>query len=367
MISRRYLLRFAPFLAACGQPGTGFRGHAFVACAGSASLAVVDLLAFNVRERIELSGPPASLFRLENRLFALIPARNAIDEIDSLQRRRVFTHNLPGPPLAVRAEPGSLTRLWALLNEPRPGFYPLALDGAKTPRPIALAAPALGAAYAPHEPLAAAALETGAVQLVPFNQHRAHAPVHLAEGLGAMRFRSDGLLLMVAERERRRLTFLDVAARRVAVELPLPISPQNFYVIPDGGQAFLTGEGRDAVVIVYPYRTEIAQTSLSGRRPGMMAASADPPYLFVSNPEANSVSVFDIGTQKVVAVTGAGVRPGAISITPDQQYALVLNEVSGDVAVIRIAAISPGRTKRAPLFTMIPAGDRPVDLRILPG
>ena len=119
-------------------------------------------------------------------------------------------------------------------------------------------------------------------------------------------------------------------------------------------------------MIVYPYRTEIAQTPLSGRRPGKMAAAADPPYLFVSNPEADSVTVFDIGTQKVVAVTGVGVRPGAIGITPRQQYALVLNEGSGDVAVIRIAAITPGRAKRAPLFTMIPAGERPVDVRILP-
>jgi YVTN family beta-propeller protein len=135
---------------------------------------------------------------------------------------------------------------------------------------------------------------------------------------------------------------------------------------PDGGQLFITGEGRDAVAIAYPYRTEIAQTSLSGRKPGAMACSSSPDYLFVANPSAGSVSVFDIQTQKVVAVTGVGMEPSFIVVTPDQQYALVLNRASGDMAVIRIAAITVRRTKQAPLFTMIPVGARPVAAAILP-
>lgn len=366
MIARRHFLAAVPLLGACGRAGTGFRGHAFVACAGSNSLAVVDLLAFTVRERIELPGSPASLFRLGSRLFVLIPGRNLIEEVDPVKRTRIRTHRLPGPPLAARAEPGKPGRLWVLLNEPRPALHAVALDGGPAPRAIALAGTAAGAAFAPAEPLAAVALDSGHVQFIRLEPRQAHQPVQLAPGLGALRFRSDGRLLMVAERERRRLSFLDPVARRIVTELPLPLAPGNLCVNADGGQLFLTGEGRDAVVIVYPYRTEIAQTSLSGLRPGSMAAAVEPPYLFVSNPEANSVSVFDITTQKVVAVTSVGVRPAAIAITPDQQYALVLNEGSGDVAVIRIAAISPGRAKRAPLFTMIAAGDRPVDLRILP-
>jgi YVTN family beta-propeller protein len=113
-------------------------------------------------------------------------------------------------------------------------------------------------------------------------------------------------------------------------------------------------------VIVYPYQTEIAQTSLSGRKPGQMACSATPSFLFVSNPAAGSVSVFNTDTQKVVAVVGVGVQPGPIVITPDEQYALVLNQGSGDIGVIRIASIKQERTRKAPLFTMIPVGGIPV-------
>jgi YVTN family beta-propeller protein len=97
-----------------------------------------------------------------------------------------------------------------------------------------------------------------------------------------------------------------------------------------------------------------------------MAVSADPNFLFVANPEAGSVSVFDITTQKVVAVTGVGMDPGAIVVTPDQEYALVLNRASADMAVIRISAITVGRAKSAPLFTMIPVGSGPVDAVVVP-
>lgn len=365
-MNRRHFLAALPLLGACGSPGTGYRGLAYIACAGSNAIAVVDLMAFTVRERIPLSGAPAELFRAPGRLFALIPGASAIDEIDPAQRRRVFTHRLAGPPVAARPEPGHPTRLWALVNEPRPALHAIALDGEPAPRPIPLAEAAHSVVFAPYDPLAAVALASGAIQFVPLGEAAPAPPVPLAPGLGPLRFRSDGRLLMAAETARRQLTFLDTATRRTVAELPLPLAPHHLQVSGDGGQVFLTGEGRDAVVIIYPYRTEIAQTALSGRRPGRMAASDAPAYLFVSNPEANSVTVFDIATQKVVAVTGAGVQPGAIAITPDGQYALVLNEGSGDVAVIRIAAISPGRAKRAPLFTMVPAGDRPVDLRILP-
>ena len=75
--------------------------------------------------------------------------------------------------------------------------------------------------------------------------------------------------------------------------------------------------------------------------------------------------VADIETQRVLAVTGVGSEPSRIVITPDQQYALVLNRGSGDMAVIRTAAIAPGRAKSAPLFTMVPVGARPFDAVVL--
>jgi YVTN family beta-propeller protein len=91
-----------------------------------------------------------------------------------------------------------------------------------------------------------------------------------------------------------------------------------------------------------------------------MGASEDPPYLFVTNPEAGDVTVIDVDSQRVIAVVAAGAYPCDVTVTPGGEYALVLNRDSGDMAVIRVAALMGRRGRLAPLFTMIPVGSRPV-------
>ena len=159
-----------------------------------------------------------------------------------------------------------------------------------------------------------------------------------------VRFQSDGRQLVVASRAERNLSIFETAGGRVVVRLPLPIEPRNLCVKPDGGEMFVTGDGMDAVVIVYPYSTEIAETMLAGRAPGAMAVtdSAATSFLLVANPQTNSVTVLDYDNtgRKLVAAVNVGQEPGAIVITPDQQYALVLNQKSGDLAVIRMYALT---------------------------
>jgi YVTN family beta-propeller protein len=361
VISRRTLLAALPLAAACNrQPGSGYRGVAFVATEDSASLAAVDLMAFAVKSRIALPAPAPVLVRHPDSrkplLYALSPGSRSAEEIDYRERKRLRSVKLGGEPLAARACQGVL---WCLLRGSQPQMA--ALEG----RRIRLPAQPIGFDVSSKAPLACVTLVDGTVVFVDLEAHRALPPVALGEGLGQVRFRSDGKLVLVAERSRSQLTVLDAATRGVVTQLPLALRPDQL-CYDDGGQLFVTGEGRDAVVIAYPYSTEIAQTSLSGRKPGAMAVSSAPPYLFVANPQAGSVSVFDIATQKVVAVIGVGLEPGEITVTPDQQYALVLNRASGDMAVIRIAAITGGRNKSAPLFTMIPVGARPGAVLVTP-
>jgi DNA-binding beta-propeller fold protein YncE len=128
---------------------------------------------------------------------------------------------------------------------------------------------------------------------------------------------------------------------------------------------FVTGEGVDVVVIVYPYNSfEIAETVLAGRAPGAMATSHS--MLFVASPQSGDVSILSIVPSsygKVIGVAQVGADPGFVAITPDDQYALVLNRKSGDLAVLRLAAITP-RYKSAPLLTVIPVGSRPVSAAV---
>jgi len=360
VILRRTFLAALPLAAACNRrPGTGYTGHAYVATAGSTVVAV-DLHAFAVHGHITLPAQPTDLVAHPDpqtrRIYAVTPRQHALEEIDVARLERVRSVKLGAEPVTVVAAHGEL---WALTREPR-----LVAVGAGG---VALPAQPIAIDISPAGPLACVTLENGSAVFIDLKTRRMLSSVPLDDTLGAVRFRQDGKLVLVAGRGRHMLSVIDVPARRLMTQLPLALSPDHFCTSADGGQLFITGQGRDAVVIAYPYRTEIAQTSLSGRRPSEMAVSTGPDYLFVSNPEAGSVTVFDISSQKVVAVAGVGVEPGPILVTPDQQFALVLNHTSGDMAVIRIAAITPGRRERtAPLFTMIPVGQRPVAALIVP-
>ena len=100
-----------------------------------------------------------------------------------------------------------------------------------------------------------------------------------------------------------------------------------------------------------------------------MKASSSLPARAETNPETNTVTVLDITSYKLAAVVEVGQEPREILITPDRQYALVLNQKSGDLAVIRIAAFTArDRTRRyksAPLFTLIPVGQKPVSATVV--
>ncbi len=361
-MNRRTFLLTVGLLGACrGKPGEGFRGTAWISSEEEPVLVVVDLLGFLVRRRIDLQGRPSRLVRPAHgdagRVYACDFQAGLIEEVDLWGERRLRSLRLAGPLAGVRADPAG-PRLWVAADNP-PRAVPVELESFRQGRPVLLPAPPVHFDICPSRPLAAAMLSSGEAALIDLSGGRLSARAGLGPELGQVRFRSDGRAVLAADRGRKLISILDPAGGRVVVELPLPLRPDRLWMKRDGGQLFITGEGRDAITIVYPYRTEVAQTFLSGRKPGEMADSTDPAFLFVSNPEANSLTVFDIETQKVVAVTQVGMAPGPIAVTPDQNYALVLNRDSGDVAVIRTAAIIPGREKRAPLFTMIPVCARP--------
>ena len=187
----------------------------------------------------------------------------------------------------------------------------------------------------------------------------------------------DGKQLLVGSGPGRSVAIFDVASGKPVVRLQLPVAPRHFCFDTTEGQLFVTGDGMDAVVIVFPYSTEVDQSVLAGRAPGAMAAigpSAQYPkapyYLLVANPETDGITVLDVDTRRLVAVVQVGRGPIQILITTDRQYALVLNERSGDLAVIRIsslAATPTGAPRRftAPLFALIPVGEGPVSAAVV--
>jgi YVTN family beta-propeller protein len=357
----------------CGRrKATGFPGYCFVANRGSRSVAAVDLNRFQVRTQIPLEAAPSAIIARPDaarpRAFALAPTAGAVYEIDAASlsvRRRA---RLGGHVAALRFAPAG-NALWALCREPA-ALVEIALDGLRPARRIPLPAPPDSFEIGADGRAAVASLQARSISLVSLTRGVVERSMAAGAEPSLLRFQPDGRQLIVGSAPERSLIIFDVPTGKTIVRLPLPIAPRNFcFDVVDGaegGQLFVSGEGMDAVVIVFPYTTEIDQTVLAGHAPGPMAVTdTSPSYLLVSNPDSNSVTVLDVNSRKLVAVVQVGQGPGQIVITPDrpQQYALVLNEKSGDMAVIRLVKFAEPWARRnwpASLFTLIPVGEEPV-------
>jgi DNA-binding beta-propeller fold protein YncE len=362
VISRRCLLA-VPFLAAaCGpRPASGYRGYAFVANEEGQAVAAVDLEALAVARHIALDASPTQVAAAPNRpsVYALTPLTGSIHEIQS--DRLSFKQKLAvaSTVVSMRLDPSG-GAMYVLARDPA-SLVRVALESFQVEWRIELPQAPVDFDIASHGRTAAVSFGSN-VRLIDLRSR--NLSDRLGEGdYSAVRFLSDGASLVAADRGMRRLSIYSSASARLITHLPIAVSPDNLCFNRDGGQLFLTGEGLDGVVIVYPYHTpEVAETVLAGRAPGAMAASDA--FLFVASPQSGVVSILRIDTRQVIGVVSVGSEPAFIAVTRDDQYALVLNRKSGDVAVLDIGSIAPDnvsvRLKKAALLTVIPVGSRPV-------
>jgi len=373
MLTRRALVvgGFGALAACTRRKAKGFSGYAFIANQEGGAVAAVDLEVFAVARHIRVDGSPTAIVARPDaaRVYALTPANGTVHEIraDNLTFSRKL--QVANSAITMRLAPEG-SALYVLCQEPkrlvRLAFDPLRVD-ATLPLP---AAPVDFDISPDGATLAISSGPSGNVTFVDAQRLQALAVPAPGE-IGLVRFQSDSKQLIAANVSERMLTVYHVPSRRLMVNLPLAVRPDHLCFNADGGQLFVTGDGMDAVVVVYPYYTpQIGETVLAGHSPGAMAASASPGYLFVANPKSGDVSILDIETRQVVAVTPVGTEPAYITITPDDQYALVLNQSSGDMAVIRIPNVTRAvneqrRWKKGPLFMLIPVGSKPVSAAIV--
>ncbi len=362
-------------LSACVRPkATGFSGYAFIANEEGGAVAAVDLEVFAVARHIHVDGSPTAVVArpANGRVYALTPANGSVHEIHTSNLTLAGRLQVAHSALTMRLAGASL---YVLCNDPRQ-LVRVALDPMRIDWTLPL----------PADPVDLEISADGATMAISYGAARAISFIDLAARkafplvatpgeIGLVRFQPDSRQLIAANTSERMLSVYHVPTRKLAVNLPLSVRPDHLCFKADGGELFVTGEGMDAVVVVQPYYTpQVEKTVLAGHSPGAMAAtgeaSSSSGYLFVANPDSGDVSILDLITKNVVAVTPVGTRPSYITITPDDQYALVLNQVSGDMAVIRIPNVTRAvseqrRWKKGPLFMLIPVGSKPVSAAIV--
>ncbi len=378
LISRRALLLSSAAAAACTQPkAKRFFGFCFVANRDGHSIGVVDLTRFRTRQQIPLDAAPSQVLARPKttKAYVLAPANGTVYEIEAgllTVTRRLRAGNAA---IAMRISRAG-DALWVLYRDPA-GLVEIPFDSMRPGRHIHLAAPPADFDLSPETDNACIVNSSArTISVVSLAQASVTRTIKVAAEPCIARFRGDGRQLITGSQTDRSLTLYDVPTGKTVVRLPLSIAPREFCFTADGGHLYVSGDGMDAVVSVFPYRTEVWETLLAGHAPGVMAISESdrpPAYLLVANPETDNVTVLDVETGKLIALVQVGREPRQIVITPDNEYALVLNEKSGDMAVIRIFSLGGNqvggnrvkRYKSAPLFTMIPVGERPVSAAVV--
>lgn len=373
MLTRRsFVTGAAAFVgASCTRrKASGFSGFAFIANQDGEAVAALDLTAFAVARHIRLQGRPTGVAAHPNLpfVYVLTPENGTIHEIrtDTLALTRKLA--VAGAALSMRLSPDGKF-LYVLCRQPRCllrfATAAFRVDG-RVPLP---AEPVDFDLDREGKQVAVSYGAFGRLSLFDALGGTVGAPVEAAGEINTLRFRSDSRALIAADVGGRMLSLYDTAKRELVVNLPLGLRPDHICANADGGQVFITGAGADCVVVVFPYYTPyVAETVLAGHAPGAMAAS--PQYLFVANRSSADVSILNIQKRHVVAVTPVGAGPNFITLTPDDQYALVLNQDSGDVAVIRVLNITRAtadfkRSRKGPLFMMIPVGSKPVSAAVV--
>lgn len=369
VINRRaFLLALTPAMGCRRRLAVGFPGDAFVANQEGHSVAVVDLNSFSVRKEIAIEGNPAAVLSHWRRpaVYALTPETGVAHEIDpvSLSVRRKT--RVAQSATSMRLAPDGET-LWVLSREGA-ALIGVSVDTFAVKGRIRLPA-APGDFDLSPEHAAVSFPDQGGFAVAALGAARVGPFVAAGPGAGTIRFHDKNRQIWCGNRGNRTITKFDTELGRLVAHLPVAVEPENFCFKADGGELYVTGAGGDALVVIYPYQTEVFETRMVGRSPGAMALSNAPDYLFVANAGAGNVTVMDITTGKVQAVVAAGTEPRHIVVTPDNRYAMILNSRSGDMAVYRIAEFSKKNRPRnapIPLFTMIPVGARPLSAAIRP-
>jgi DNA-binding beta-propeller fold protein YncE len=367
MRRRDFLIAGAAAMSSgCGpKRGTGFPGYALVATSGEQALAAVDLTAFRLVKSVPLCASPTAVIASQSSSYALTPSNGSVHRIDA-DLKRVAYRKLADELSEIRltADGKRLLAISAksaeLIEADTGTLAPLKRYKLKG-QPVSLDLSSSGRA-------AVSTGVGGSIELVDLASGE-HNVLDLSGPIGAVRFRADGQLLLVANLKGQSITALEVPSLRTVADLPLAMQPENLCFTADQGQLFVSGRGMDGVAIVFPYGIlEVDQTLLAGSDPGVMACSGLPSnLLFVGSNSGSDLSILSVDTRRAIAMVEVGQKSTFITVTPGNEYALVLDEVSGSLAVIYIPAIHWNRERLgAALFTVLPVGQRPVHAAVVP-
>jgi YVTN family beta-propeller protein len=153
-----------------------------------------------------------------------------------------------------------------------------------------------------------------------------------------------------SEHTDRALSFLDVGK-----------TPVHLAMKPDGGEIFVSNFDSDSISEIATGTNEVGGAYLVGAHPSSGIVSADNALLWISDFNADSISVYSIDDGRLIKPSvRVGSGPDALAFSSDGFLLLAVDARSGDVSVVRTQSYaSNGAIRIGTLFTMLPAGKQP--------
>ncbi|MGC2162767.1 MAG: hypothetical protein WA634_12710 [Silvibacterium sp.] len=148
---------------------------------------------------------------------------------------------------------------------------------------------------------------------------------------------------------------------RLLALLDVGQTPVHLALKPDGGEIFVCNFDSDSISEIDTSTNEVGGAYLVGGHPTYAIAGADNSLLWISNFNADTVSIYSIDDGVLIKPSiHVGGGPDALAFSSDGFLLLAADAQSGDVSVVRTQSYtSSGSIRIGSLFTMLPAGDRP--------
>ena len=131
-------------------------------------------------------------------------------------------------------------------------------------------------------------------------------------------FTPDGRRAYVSLRDESAVAVIDVVARQRIATIPVGSSPIQLFATPDGQFVYIANQGTDTapdstVSVIDTRRNAVVETLITGPGAHGVVVSGDGSRVFIANSFANTVSVIDVASQRVIGTVAVGAKPGGMT------------------------------------------------------
>jgi len=164
-----------------------------------------------------------------------------------------------------------------------------------------------------------------------------------------------GYLAYVTNEDSNELTIIDTGADSVVATIAVGTRPRGVKVTPDGKTVFVALSGspkcppsmpdeeceklkvdksKDGIAVIDAATREVTKVIPGGSDPEAFDISADGKLLYVSNEDAGTASIVEIGPGTVRATVPTGREPEGVTVSPDGKTVWITGETDHDLTLL---------------------------------